>query len=67
MEKFFSTEQAAKYLGLSVAAMKYHIYTAKNILPTLIGNSLVFTSEQLEQFKLNRRPQGRPKKEQGSE
>ena len=59
----YSTAQAAKYLGLSVAALKYHIYNG-NIKPQRIGNSLVFTQAQLDEFQANRRPQGRPRKEQ---
>lgn len=59
----FSTTEAAEYLGLSVPAVKYHIHKAKDLKGQLVGNSLVFTKDQLDQFKLVRRPQGRPKKE----
>jgi hypothetical protein len=59
----FSTTEAAKYLGLKIPAMKYHIFVAKNLTGQKLGNSLVFTKDQLDQFKLVRRPQGRPKKE----
>jgi len=61
--KLYSTTEAAAYAGLSLSAMKYHIHTAKNIVPRKVGNSLVFTQEQLDEFKANRRPQGRPRKQ----
>ena len=60
---FFSTRQAAKYLQISRSTLKYHLYEAKTLEGALVGNSLVFTKEQLDQFKLIKRPQGRPKKE----
>jgi hypothetical protein len=61
---FYSTAEAAEYLGLSVAALKYHIHVAENIKGHLIGNSLMFTQEQLDEFKRTKRPQGRPPKEE---
>jgi predicted ArsR family transcriptional regulator len=57
----FSTKEAADYLGLSEAALKYHIYHG-NIDYEHKGNSLIFTRQQLEQFKRERRKQGRPQK-----
>jgi len=62
--KLYSTKAAAQYIRISLSAMKYHVHTAKNIVPLKVGNSLVFTQEQLDEFKANRRPQGRPRKEQ---
>jgi len=56
----YSTKEAALYLGISVDALKYHIYQG-NITPQKVGHSLVFTQDELEHFKVNRRPQGRPK------
>ena len=61
--KLYSTKEAAEYIGISVSAMKYHIHTAKTVQPLHIGNSLIFTQEMLDEFKANRRPQGRPRKE----
>lgn len=60
--KLFGTNQAATYLEMSIAALKYHI-RVKNVKPQRIGHSLVFTQGQLDEFKANRRPQGRPRKE----
>lgn len=62
--ELYSTKAAAQYVRISLSAMKYHVHTAKNIIPRKVGNSLVFTQEQLDEFKANRRPQGRPRKEQ---
>lgn len=61
---FYSTAEAAEYLGLSLSALKYHIHVAKNLTGHLVGNSLVFTQEELDEFKRNKRPQGRPKREE---
>ena len=60
--KLYGIHGAAKYLGISVAALKYHIHTSKTIAPARIGHSLVFTQDQLDQFKSNRRKPGRPRK-----
>ena len=59
----FSTEQAAQYLGLSISALKYHIYETGDIKPQKFGHSFIFTKEQLDLFNSTRRPQGRPRKE----
>lgn len=61
----FSTAQAADYLGLSLSAIKYHVHKAGNLIPQRIGNSLVFTQEQLDHFKATRRRPGRPKRTEG--
>jgi len=61
--KLYSTSEAATYLGLSVAAIKYHVHIARNIEPQRVGHSLVFTQEQLDEFKKTRRSPGRPRKE----
>jgi hypothetical protein len=63
-KSLFSTEEAAAYLGISVAALKYHVHIGKNLTPEKVGNSLVFTRPQLDHFLANKRPQGRPKKSQ---
>lgn len=60
--KLYSTQQAAQYLGLSLSALKYHIYE-KHVEPQMIGNSLVFTQAQLDDFQKTRGSPGRPKKE----
>ena len=59
--KLFSTKQAARYLGISVATMKYHIHVGKNIKPQIVGHGAVFTLEQLDEFKRNRRKPGQRK------
>lgn len=59
----FSTIDAAKYIEISLPALKYHIKEG-NIKPVLVGNSLVFTKVQLDEFIKIRRAPGRPRKEQ---
>ena len=60
--KFYSTKEATKYLGLSVSAVKYHVHTAANLQPTLVGHALVFTQAQLDKFNIMKRDPGRPRK-----
>ena len=61
MKQFFSTNEAAEYLDLVPATLRYHIYQAKDLTGQILGNSLLFTREQLDEFKANKRPPGRPK------
>ncbi len=58
----YSTVQAAKYLKMSIPALKYHIYESKQLTGQMIGNSLAFTKQELDEFLAKRRPQGRPPK-----
>jgi|GEM_PF-4670647 len=57
----FSTEEAAKYLGISLSTMKYHIHVAGNLKGQLVGNSRVFAREELDTFKETKRGPGRPR------
>ena len=60
-QQFFSTAQAAEYLGLAIPTVKYHIYEAATLVPdTKIGRTLMFTRETLDQFQATRRKPGRP-------
>ncbi len=61
MKQIFSTQEAAGYLKLSVASVKYHLYHAKDLKGEMFGNSLMFTKDQLDHFQVNKRPPGRPK------
>ena len=59
----YSTATAAKWLGLSVATVKYHLYVAKDLKPDyVLGGSLVFTEQTLREFKAQKRGPGRPRK-----
>lgn len=62
-KQIFSTRDAAQYLGITFNTMKYHIHYAKTIKGERMGNSLIFTREQLDKFKANKRSPGRPRKE----
>lgn len=64
--KLFSTSEAAKYLGVKLITMKKYAHGDKRRPPVLkgtkVGNSLVFTQEELDAFKAKRRGRGRPPK-----
>ena len=61
MTELFSTEQAAEYLGLSVATVKYHIYESATLrADAKVGRTLVFTRETLDAFAASKRKPGRP-------
>lgn len=62
MKQVFSTREAAEYLGVTFNTMKYYIHYAKTITGKKMGNSLMFTKDQLDEFRANKRPPGRPKK-----
>jgi hypothetical protein len=58
--RLFSTEKAAEYLGIKMPLMKYHIHKSKRLKGQKVGNSLVFTQDELDQFKKIERKPGRP-------
>lgn len=62
----FSTEEAARYLKMSVANVKHHVHTRGNLAGQKVGNSLVFTADELDHFQATRRKPGRPRKEEAS-
>lgn len=49
----FSTQKAAKYLKVSVATIKYHLYTTRLLKPhDRVGKNLVFIKDQLDALKV---------------
>ena len=62
-KQLFSTKKAAEYLGMTRGGLWYHIQK-KHIFPWKVGQSLVFTKAQLDEFNASRRPPGRPKSTQ---
>lgn len=62
-QDYYGINEAAKYLGLSVSALKYHIFESKTLKPQKIGHSFIFTQAQLDEFKATKRSPGRPKKQ----
>lgn len=64
--KLFSTSEAADYLGVKLITMKKYVHGDEHRQPVLkgtkVGNSLVFTQEELDIFKAQRRGRGRPRK-----
>ncbi len=61
MKQVFSTNEAAVYLDLTIPTIKYHLYRSKKLSGQMFGNSLMFTRDQLDEFKSIPRPVGRPK------
>lgn len=59
--KLYSTAEAAVYLGLHVQVVKYHIYTAKDLVPDVrLGRNLGFYQATLDAFNAAKRESGRP-------
>ena len=51
-ETLFSTREAAHYLRLSVAGVKYHVYHSKRLKPDKkVGQALIFTRATLDRFR----------------
>ena len=67
--KLYTTKEAAEYLGIAVATVKYHLYQAEDLkADAKVGGRLVFTQETLDHFaeEIKRRP-GRPGKNEDVE
>lgn len=64
-KELYGTKDAAEYLGMSLPNVKYHVRVG-NLCPVKIGKTLVFTRAQLDAFQKNRRPPGRPRKQEAS-
>lgn len=58
--QIYSVAEAAEYLGLSVPAVKHHVYNTGTLVGTLKGNSRVFTKAELDAWSAQRRGPGRP-------
>lgn len=61
MADMFTSEEAADYLSLTLAALKYHVRAGNLVGVTVLGR-LAFTREELDTFKVNRRRPGNPGK-----
>ncbi len=60
--KLYTTEQAAAYLGMSVAGVKKHVYTYHDLAGMKQGHDLLFRREDLDALKaVERRPGPRPR------
>jgi hypothetical protein len=60
--QLYGVKEAAEYCKLAARTIKYHIYESGELqADALIGHSLVFTQETLDEFLARRRPVGRPK------
>lgn len=59
--RLFGIREAAKYCGLAVRTLKYHIYESGELKADAnVGHSLVFTQTTLDDFLKRRRPAHRP-------
>lgn len=50
-EFLYSLKEAARYLGISVATVKYHVYKSGLLTGQVIGNTRIFTKSELDAFK----------------
>ena len=58
----FSIQEAADYLGLSVASVKHHIYKVGDLHPDKTDPAVIFTRFELDRFKATPRPGPGPRK-----
>ncbi len=63
MEKLYSAEEAAQYLGISRRLLKYHVHESGALVGIKVGYSRVFTQVELDEFKAKRRGPGRPRQQ----
>lgn len=50
----YTVKQAAEYLDMSIANVKYHVYKSGRLTGSLIGHTLVFSKDELDKFKKSR-------------
>ena len=69
MQNTFTTTEAAEYLGMSKANVKYHVYSSGRLKGELVktklvgsGSYLTFSRAELDRFKANPPKPGGPKK-----
>lgn len=60
-DSFFTTSEAAKYLGFAEDTIRRYIYRGL-ICGKKIGNTLVVTKSELDRYKVEKRGRGRQKK-----
>lgn len=61
-DTFFSTKEAARFLGVKPETVRYHVYVVKDLVPDrMVGKSLIFYQSTLETFKASKRSSGRPR------
>lgn len=49
-EDHYSIREAAAYLGLSMATIKYHVYVSGHLRPGRFAGVRVFTQDDLDEF-----------------
>lgn len=53
-QQLFSTSAAAQYLGVTEISVKKYVHESGRLTPVKVGQSLVFTKDQLDAFKRER-------------
>ncbi len=62
-DELFDVTQAAAYLGVKRETIKYHLYVTKDLKAShKFQNLVVFTKQDLDEFREIKRPAHRPKK-----
>ena len=62
-EKFYTTAEAAEYLGLKPSTIRYHLYESGYLKPDFrFGRTLGFYQSTLDEFRERVPPPGRPPK-----
>ena len=51
LPELFTVKQAAEYLDITVAGIKYHLYKSGHLAGKTIGRDVLFTREELDTFK----------------
>jgi excisionase family DNA binding protein len=59
--KIYKTADAAKYLGLAADTIRKYVQN-KQLTPLMtVGQNYVFSKEELDRYRKEKRPVGRPK------
>lgn len=56
---YYSTADAAEYLGIKVPSVKYHVRKG-HLVPIMMGHSWLFMKDELDRFASIPRKTGRP-------
>ena len=62
-DKLYTTQETAEQLGVSDSHVRNMIRTGIAQPAQRIGNSWVFTIDEIERLRTDRKPPGRPKKQ----
>ena len=60
IEGYFTTEEAAEYLGMTEKGVRYHVYTSKKLTGQKFGRDLFFSRDELDAFLKQQRVRRAP-------